>query len=133
MVSPAERRKEWSRPYIRTAPESPAYGTPEWLALPEGPEKIAAVVRAAECWATDGDELEERLRLQLETSRLAHKQAEDAEYLARRDAWHTEWGNRSFRPHPSNRAQQPVTCVHCGTPTSPWSCSCGQTRVGEVA
>lgn len=26
-----------------------------------------------------------------------------------------------------------VVCPVCGTPASPWSCSCGQTRVGEAA
>ncbi|HWI43257.1 MAG TPA: hypothetical protein VNS81_06525 [Nocardioides sp.] len=26
-----------------------------------------------------------------------------------------------------------VTCSTCGTSTSPWSCSCGRTRVGGVA
>lgn len=26
-----------------------------------------------------------------------------------------------------------VICQTCGTPTSPWSCSCGATRVGEAA
>lgn len=26
-----------------------------------------------------------------------------------------------------------LVCRTCGTPTSPWSCSCGETRVDEVA
>lgn len=26
-----------------------------------------------------------------------------------------------------------VICPVCGTPTSPWTCSCGETRVGAIA
>jgi hypothetical protein len=47
------------------------------------PARIAAVVIAAECWAVDDDEPEGRLSNALETSRVAFKAAEDAEYQAR--------------------------------------------------
>lgn len=68
---------------IARAPGAPSYGSPEWLALPEGsPAKVAAVVRAAECWAVDGDELEERLRREVLALSRANKRAEDAEYVA---------------------------------------------------
>jgi hypothetical protein len=68
---------------IATAPAAPVYGSPEWLALPEGsPAKVAAVVRAAECWARDGDELEDRLRSEVLALSRANKLAEDAEYVA---------------------------------------------------
>ena len=90
-----DSRKRWARRMMTRADgPSPAYGTPEWLALPEGDlRKVAAVVRAAECWATDGDELEERLRREVEALRAAHKRDEDADYAARRDAHRAEWGD----------------------------------------
>ncbi|RYB90839.1 hypothetical protein EUA06_11220 [Nocardioides glacieisoli] len=44
---------------------------------------MAAVVRAAECWAVDGDELEERLRTEVMALSRANKREEDAEYVAR--------------------------------------------------
>lgn len=31
------------------------------------------------------------------------------------------------------RGPERIVCLTCQTPTSPWSCSCGETRVGEVA
>ncbi len=92
-MSAAEARKRWARRMItRPGTPVPTYGTPEWLALPEGDvAKVAAVVRAAECWATEGDELEERLRSEVEALRVAHKRDDDADYLARRDAHRAEW------------------------------------------
>jgi hypothetical protein len=72
----------------------PAYGTPKWLALEDGDvRKVAAVVIAAENWARDGDELEERLRLEVEMAREAFKAEEDAEYASRRDGHRAEWGH----------------------------------------
>lgn len=75
-------RQQWARLLIERHPRPPAYGSPEWLALPEShPAKIAAVVVAAECWSMDGDALEERLRLEVLALSRANKQAEDAEYV----------------------------------------------------
>ncbi len=69
---------------IARAPGAPSYGSPEWCALPEGsPAKVAAVVIAAESWARDGDELEERLRHEVLALSRANKHEEDADYLAR--------------------------------------------------
>lgn len=69
---------------IARAPDAPSYGSPEWCALPEGsPAKVAAVVIAAESWARDGDELEDRLRREVLALSRANKQAEDGEYVAR--------------------------------------------------
>jgi hypothetical protein len=80
-------RQTWAQRLIAAAPDAPSYGSPEWLALPEGsPAKVAAVVRAAECWAVDGDELEERLRREVLALSRANKQAEDAEYVAQMSA-----------------------------------------------
>jgi hypothetical protein len=46
VVSPVERRKAWARRFIAAAPDAPLCGSEEWLALPEGPAKVAAVVKA---------------------------------------------------------------------------------------
>jgi hypothetical protein len=47
------------------------------------PARIAAVVIAAEAWAGDGDDIEHRLSVELDSSRFAFKQAEDTEYQTR--------------------------------------------------
>jgi len=93
LVSAAEARKRWARRMMTAAGgPSPAYGTPEWLALPEGDRcKVASVVRAAECWAAEEDTLEERLRVEVEALRAAYKRDEDAGYAARRDAHRAEY------------------------------------------
>lgn len=88
-MTPPSDRSRWARRMIDAVGEPvPAYGSEEWLALPEGDRrKVAAVVVAAECWATDLDDLADRLRLEFE----AHKRAEDAAYVARWQAHRTEW------------------------------------------
>lgn len=82
-------RERWAHRLIAPAPKPlPRYGSDEWLALPEGhPSKIAAVVVAAECWATEPEQLATMLRFEAE----AFKRTEDAAYLARRDAHRAEW------------------------------------------
>lgn len=68
---------------IARAPDAPSYDSPEWLALPDdSPAKWAALARAAECWARDGEELEERLRREVLALSRANKRAEDADYVA---------------------------------------------------
>lgn len=86
-------RERWAQRMLAAAERPlPRYGSPEWLALPEGDRrKVAAVIVAAECWARESDQLEERLRVEVEFSRIAHKLIEDAEYVARRDAHRAEW------------------------------------------
>lgn len=125
-------RRRWAYVMVsRCSEPPPAYGSAEFLALPDGDlRKVAAVIRAAENWATDGDNLEENLRVEIETARAAHKALDDAEYVARRDAHRAASEATSYRPHPANRrGPAKVVCITCGTPTSPWSCSCGLTRV----
>lgn len=87
-------RSRWARRMIDAAEKPlPAYGSPEWLALPDHDRrKVAAVVVAAECWATDLDNLPERIRLEAE----AHKRIEDAAYVERWQAHHAEW--RDMKP-----------------------------------
>jgi hypothetical protein len=100
VVSAAEQRRRWAYRLIsRCATPGPAYGSPEWLALPDGPEKVAAVVRAAECWATEGDDLLENLRAEIELSQAALKATEDADYIASRDAHRADWTGGGFRPN----------------------------------
>jgi hypothetical protein len=101
VVSAIERRKAWARHYISAAPDAPAYGTPEWLALPDGLEKVAAVVRAAECWQTDLEATLDRLRDEHRAGALTAKLAEDAEYVEERNAHRREYGRKSYKPHPA--------------------------------
>ena len=94
MTALSAARHRWARSFIRRCPDAPPYGSAAWLALPEGDAgKVAAVVRAAECWATDGDNLEANLRAEVEALSAAHKAADDTEYVARRDAHREEWAN----------------------------------------
>lgn len=88
-----ESRKRWARRMMEKATGTvPTYGTTEWLELPEGDvAKVAAVVRAAECWASEGDDLEESLRYEMTAARLAFKRDEDADYVARRDEHRQRW------------------------------------------
>ncbi len=37
--------------------------------------------------------------------------------------------NRAALALGSDETPAAVECVACGTPTSPWTCSCGQTRI----
>lgn len=78
-------RRRWEYWLIRKCPTPPPlYGSPEWLALPnDSAAKVAACVRAAACWARDGDELPERLAAELDAAREAAKRIEDADYRER--------------------------------------------------
>jgi hypothetical protein len=127
-------RRRWALAMIqRCQAPPPSYGSAAWLELAEGDvAKVAAVVIAAESWATDGDNLEENLRVEVAQLQASHKRLEDEEYVANRDAHRAYWSGKDWRPHPANR-RAGVVCPFCDTPTSPWTCSCGQTRVGGAA
>ncbi|MDP9390180.1 MAG: hypothetical protein M3P89_02070 [Actinomycetota bacterium] len=57
----------WARALIERAHGPlPTYGSPEWDALEDGPEKVAATVVAAEAWRTYWDPAERGLRLRIE-------------------------------------------------------------------
>jgi hypothetical protein len=90
------QRRRWALGLIGRAPSPcPHYGSPEWLALPDGdPRKVGAVVVAAECWAQYGDTLEDDLRAELDAAWRAHKNAEDSDYQARAAAHREHWGNQ---------------------------------------
>lgn len=83
-------RRRWALALIQRAKAPvPPYGSQEWLALPDGPEKVCAVVFAAECWAVDGDDLDER-----------QKQLEDEQWQQRRDAHREKWRDGHPKPNP---------------------------------
>lgn len=93
-MSAAEQRRQWARGMVsRAAGVVPDYLSDEWVALPDGPEKVAAVVRAAECWAVDCE-----LRdLEFLILRHAHKRAEDSAFVARGADHAQQWTGRGFR------------------------------------
>jgi hypothetical protein len=97
-VSPAERRRAWAFGYTSRCPSPPpAYGSPEWCALPDGPEKVAAVVIAAEALVI----YDELIDMEMESYRLAAKQGEDAAFRARAAAHRESWTGTGFRPDPA--------------------------------
>lgn len=84
-TNPAARR-DWARRHITNVPAAvaataPAYGTAQWAELDDSdPAKLAAAIIAAECWATDLEELPARLRVELEAARAAFEAAWEARW-----------------------------------------------------
>jgi len=121
------RRRRWAYSIMRrTAEPPPSYGSSEWLALPEGdPARVAGVVVAADCWARAGDTLEDDLRLEVHTARLAHKRAEDAEYRQRAEAHRETWSAPTRLASFADRRRTQLDAVapragdHPGVPV-PW-------------
>jgi hypothetical protein len=86
--------------------EIPVYGWFLWASLPEGdPRRVAAVVLAAELYAQQSDTLIDDLCREVEAARLAHKQAEDADYQARVAA-HRKLAPRHAKSFAQRRAEQ---------------------------
>ncbi len=104
------RRQSWAQALIRRAEKPlPRYGSREWLALPEGhPAKIAGCVLAAECWARESDDLEQRLRTELEDRRRSTKALDDAEYAARAAEHAERWRRQNAVTTPEPWKDQPV-------------------------
>lgn len=98
MVS--QPRRCWAYAMIsRCSTPPPRYGSEAWTALTDGDvRKVAGVVIAAEQWAIDGDNLESKLRAELDNVRRAVKEALDAEYVDRRDSHRDNWTGKAFRP-----------------------------------
>ena len=87
-------RRYWARRMIDKAGGAsiPPYGGHEWLSLPEGdPRKVAAVIVAAESWATAGDHMETDLRREMATMRREHKRRDDEEYADAQQAHREQW------------------------------------------
>ena len=97
-------RHTWARRMIDAADRPfPSYGSPEWLALPDGDRrKVAAVVVAAECWATEP----ELTWIEALYASTAFKVTEDADYRARAEAHRDQWAN--LRPCKGAWADQEV-------------------------
>jgi len=120
-------RRSWARRYIERRTAFIAYGSTEWLMLPtDHPDKIAACVVAAECWASNGDTLEADLRREIELLRAAHKRREDEEYQLNAQAHRDRYGHasvvRSFVDRRTDQiaAAMPQADDHPGGPVEPW-------------
>ena len=103
-------RHRWAYSLLRRAKTpAPRYGSTEWAALADAdPRKVAACVRAAECWVTSSDNLVDDLHADLHAARQAHKEADDGDYVARWRAHRTEWSRRTSagKPFAQRRAEQ---------------------------
>lgn len=64
----------------RTASPAPIYGSAAWLALPDGVDKVASLIVAAEAWAASGDDLVDELHRELDHRRRVNKHLHDEEY-----------------------------------------------------
>lgn len=90
-MSPEETRRAWAYAMIsRCQAPPPAYGSLEWLALPDGSiRKVAAVILAAEKCAIDSE---------------FAKQAEDRRWAAQKAEHRAVWTGNGFRPDPRIQA-----------------------------
>ena len=90
-MTPQEQRRAWAYAMVsRCQTPPPAYGSLEWLALPDGSvEKVAAVILAAEKCAIDWE---------------ADKALEDQVFVAGQRRHRTSWTGRGFRPDPQLQA-----------------------------
>jgi len=98
------KRQRWAFRFIRKPEEDrPEYGSTGWLELPDDhPDKVAACVVAAECWATAGDHIEEDLRREIEVGRATLKRIDDQEYQTQAAAHRERYKNPSMYRHPSS-------------------------------
>lgn len=96
----------WTRATVRAARSAlppgahiPPYGSPEWLALPFGPVKLAALVIAAENWRRESDpaHIAARLRDELDAAHWAEEQRHAEEWAAIQE------GVRALRRQPTTR------------------------------
>ncbi len=121
-------RRTWARRYIeRQTPARPTYGTTRWLMLDDDhPDKLAAAIVAAECWASAGDTLEDDLRREIAYLRAAHKREEDGDYQRSAESHRVQFGRTRFvRSFMDRRADQlaaakPRPGDHAGGPAQ-WS------------
>lgn len=96
-MTPAEQRRAWALGMMSRArgPIVP-YGSPEWHALPDGPERVASVIKAAESYLIECELFDERLAAEL-------KAAEDRAWHAAKERHRASWDARrgTFRPDPA--------------------------------
>ena len=86
-MTPAEQRRAWAYGMVsRCKTPPPAYGSRDWLALPDGSvEKVAAVILAAEKCAIDVE---------------IDKGTEDRLWAAAKAQHQSAWTGAGFRPDP---------------------------------
>lgn len=77
------QRRYWAQQLLDAGEGYPVYGSPDWNVLQlDDPRRVASCVHAAEIYTRDWyDDLESRLRTEVEQMRVAHKHAEDLDYL----------------------------------------------------
>ena len=107
-TSVATGRRYWARQLIdRQTPNRPQYGSTAWLMLPnDHPDKVAAAVVAAECWASTADTLEDDLRREIEQLQIGHKREEDRAYIASVEAHRQQFGGRVLSSFEERRRRQ---------------------------
>jgi hypothetical protein len=90
-------RRYWAQQLLDAGGGWPIYGSPEWCALQvDDPRRVAACVAAAEIYTRDWyDNLEERLRGEVDEARTAHKRAEDEEYVRQAAEHRAYWSRKS--------------------------------------
>jgi hypothetical protein len=90
-------RRYWAQQLLDAGTGWPVYGSPEWCALQvDDPRRIAACVAAAEIYTRDWyDNLEERLRTEVQHASLAYKRDEDAEYARQHREHRAYWSRRA--------------------------------------
>ena len=97
MVSAGEERRKWALAMMgRARGPIVAYGSPEWHALPDGPEKVAAVIKAAECYVIECQLFDERLEAE-------RKSADDRAWLSARERHRAAWDAQrgAYQPDPA--------------------------------
>lgn len=104
-------RRYWAQQLLDAGSGWPVYGSAEWCALQiDDPRRVAACVAAAEHYTRDYyDNLEDRLRTEIEQARLARKQDDDAEYVRQFTDHRERWSKKSSRvvvPFPERRRRQ---------------------------
>lgn len=92
-------RRYWAQQLLDAGEGWPVYGSPEWCALQiDDPRRVAACVAAAEIYTRDfHDNMEQRLRLEIELARAAYKKTEDAEYVRQHTEHRAYWSKNSGR------------------------------------
>ena len=99
--TPSSMRRAWALAMMgRARGPIVAYGSPEWHALPDGPERVASVIKAAESYVIECQLFDERLAAE-------QKSAEDRAFVAAREAHRAAWDGRRgcFRPDPAIAAE----------------------------
>ncbi len=110
-------RRAWARAMIEKAKGHavPEYGSVDWLRLPDAhPARIAAVVIAAEAWASSGDRLVSDIEREVDQMRRSAKRAEDEAYAASIEAHREKWKHLAGAPDRPQRGDASVPLEEIG-------------------